>query len=73
MTKFVVKTVLNNVIQDKKGDFTYSEKLRSIKWADPGDIAMKEKFDLMNREIAEKKLKKHKLKNPLLYDAKKGV
>ena len=73
MTKFVVKTVLNNVIQDKKGDFTYSEKLRSIKWTDPGDIAMKEKFDLMNREIAEKNLKKHKLKNPLLYDAKKGV
>ena len=70
MTKFVVKTVLNNIQKDEKGEFTYSQKLRSIKWTDPGDIAMKEKFDKMDKEIAEEKLKKHKLKFPEKHLAK---
>ena len=32
MTKYTVKTILNNVIQDKEGEFTYNQKLVSMKW-----------------------------------------
>ena len=34
MTKYTVKTVLNNIIQDKDGQFTYGEKLVSMKWTE---------------------------------------
>ena len=30
--KYTVKTVLNNVIQNKEGEFTYNQKLVSMKW-----------------------------------------
>jgi len=30
--KYTVKTVLNNVIQNKEGQFTYREKIVSMKW-----------------------------------------
>ena len=74
MTKFVVKTEVNNVIQDKDGEFTYSQKLKSIKWCiDQGDVAMKALFDKMEKKVAEEKLAKHKKKYPEKYDAKKGV
>ena len=32
MMKYTVKTVLNNVIQNKEGEFTYNQKLVSMKW-----------------------------------------
>ena len=32
MTKYTVKTVLDSVIQDKDGQFTYDQKLVSMKW-----------------------------------------
>ena len=32
MMKYTVKTVLNNVIQNKEGQFTYREKIVSMKW-----------------------------------------
>ena len=34
MTKYTVKTVLNSVIQDKDGQFTYDQKLVSMKWTE---------------------------------------
>lgn len=34
MTKYTVKTVLNNIIQDKDVQFTYDEKLVSMKWTE---------------------------------------
>ena len=30
--KYTVKTVLNNIIQNKEGEFTYNQKLVSMKW-----------------------------------------
>ena len=30
--KYTVKTVLNNVIQNKEGEFTYNQKIVSMKW-----------------------------------------
>ena len=30
--KYTVKTVLNNVIQNQEGEFTYNQKLVSMKW-----------------------------------------
>ena len=32
MMKYTVKTVLNNVIQNQEGEFTYNQKLVSMKW-----------------------------------------
>ena len=34
MTKYTVKTVLDSVIQDKDGQFTYDQKLVSMKWTE---------------------------------------
>ena len=34
MTKYTVKTVLDSVIQDKAGQFTYDQKLVSMKWTE---------------------------------------
>ena len=34
MTKYTVKTVLNNIIQDKEGQFTYNQELVSMKWTE---------------------------------------
>ena len=32
--KYTIKTVLNNVIQNKEGQFTYNQKLVSMKWTE---------------------------------------
>ena len=67
MTKFIVKTVLDNIRRHRK-EFTYNEKIQSIHWSDdPGDIAMEERFRAMEYRQAEHKLRKHKLKYPHKY------